>query len=176
VPTLQALSAYSHTNAQSAALNNALTYNNNFCSYYWCQTDCANFVSQCFNGGGLQPYGPWGVTWTGCYCGGAGMPSTAYQGTDTWVNNRLLRNWMNTTSGRGTSVNYWNDYRFQVGDYINYRWNDQPVSEDVHHITIVSGWNGVGPLVCSHTSDLRNVPYDSLRPYNTSFRTYSIVY
>jgi hypothetical protein len=87
----------------------------------------------------------------------------------------MLRDWMNSTSGRGTSVSYWNDPRFPVGDYINYHWGDQNPSEDVHHVTIVSGWNGTGLLVCSHTSDLRNVPYN-LHPNNTVFWTYSIVY
>lgn len=175
-PTLQALSAYNHGTAQTAALNNALTYNNNFCSYRNCGNDCANFVSECFNAGGLQPTGPWTVEWKGCYCNvGTGMPSVAYQGTDTWANNRMLRDWMNSTSGRGTSVTSWTDYRFTYGDYINYRWNDVSALEDVHHITICTGFNGTGPLICSHTTDYRNVPYN-IRPNNTVFFTYSIVY
>jgi len=126
------------------------SYNNGtYCSWKNCGTDCANFVSQCFQAGSERTDGTWYSNYGSCPCGGSGSPGSGQVGSAAWVNNGSLRNWVLNT-GRGTS---WGDvYSLGIGDIINYDWNNDGTFD---HVAIVTD-SGGSTIVCCHTNDICN--------------------
>ena len=96
-------------------------------------SDCANFVSQCFAAGGYAYDGTW------------------YPYTSAWAGNWALHNWL-LSSGRGyaqTSASI-----LGYADIVNYDWEG---NGSFDHVAIVTALPG--PLISSHTKNHRNVPW-----------------
>jgi Putative amidase domain len=139
--------AYDYAAAVTYAKNHGATadYNQNYVSYNGCGGDCANFVSQCFYVGNQLPDQYW-QRYQGSACGQSG-----WCGSDRWVNNWLLHNWV-INQNRGAAVDTIGG--LGKGDIVNYDWT-QNGSYD--HVTIVS--DGANNLVCSHNVDRVDVPW-----------------
>lgn len=165
--------AYNRDLAVQGANNNALVYNYQYCNFAGCGGDCGNFVSQCFRAGGHAQTGAW-FTYSGS-CGVGGCGSATYAGSDTWSNNKMLRDFINT-SGRGTPVA--DEWQVGRGDIINYAWPGSCGNYDneVDHIVLVTGTTGSGPIICSHTPDLKNVLWPLTSCGGRNYATFSHVY
>lgn len=135
--------------AANYAVAHATSYNGSYCNYDNCGGDCTDFVSQSLYSGGEIQASPWN-TFNGA-CGTCGTTS-GNAGTDTWANNVLLHNWLQS-SGRGGAQSWITSCI--VGDVVNY-YNS---SAGWHHMTIITNRNNY--LVCSHSPDLQNVPWNS---------------
>lgn len=140
---------YNPISAANYAVAYVTPYNGSYCNYNNCGGDCTNFVSQCLRAGGEINGGSW-YTFSGG-CGTCGT-SSSNAGTDTWANNVLLHNWLQS-SGRGGGASWITSCI--VGDVVNYYTS----SMGWHHMTIITDDRNY--LVTSHNPDLYNVPWNS---------------
>jgi hypothetical protein len=158
-PQLSMMATYNPSLAVQSAQSNCGVYNYQFCAYNSCGGDCANFVSQCFLAGGMPQGGGWGVSGPGgCRCGGSG-----YDGSNTWINNWMLRDWINDpNAGRGAPAPGGQDgwQHVGAGDIINYQFAYKGYQSEPDHVVIVSGWTASGPVICAHDTDHCNVFWD----------------
>ncbi len=143
---------YDRYAAVNYANDHCASYNQNYCNYSGCGGDCANFVSQCFRAGGQVDGGNW-YTFDGA-CGNCGTTSPN-AGTNTWANNRLLRNWV-INSGRGEARG--DIYQIGAGDIVNYDWGGDGIFDHVAIVVESAGGTSSG-LVSSHTVDRCRVPW-----------------
>lgn len=131
-PATAATNIFDWNAARNYALNWALSYNPAYTNF--APNDCANFVSQAFRAGNYSTDASW------------------YKYSSAWVNNVALRNWL-LSSGRGYSQA--SASLLGYADIINYDWSGDGTFD---HVVMVTGLPG--PLISSHTTAHRNVPWN----------------
>jgi hypothetical protein len=160
--------AASRTNAVNYAKAVCRSYNSSYCNFNPCGGDCANFVSQCLFNGGQTKDDSW-KTYSG-KCGKPDCPagSSANAGTDTWANNRMLRDHF---INKRKAVAKPDIFGIGAGDIVNYVTRGYT---DWNHVTIVTESAGgtSGGLICSHNPDLCNAPW-ILSNYSPSSYSYT---
>ncbi len=158
----------------TAVMNYASQYccylcrNNGYCDYSQCGGDCTNFVSQCWNAGGMHWDSTWFCTNTGCGACGSG----SWAASSAWDNVNAQHSWL-LNSGRGNDVSSQTYLGF--GDVINYDWTGDGIWD---HAAIVTGFDANNnALVSAHTNDVCKQPWQlgsaARYRYTTVHNTYN---
>lgn len=135
------------------AMMNPSNYNKSVYGYY--SADCANFVSQCLDAGGMQ------------YDYGDGKHNGNWDGTQWWFDLRPNPSYENYNvsppSWRLVSkfIEYWKNQGYsQVSATASTVFPGNPVMNNTSHVGICVGYNSSGtPIINAHNRDVYHVPY-----------------